>query len=146
LIDPNAGDARFVVSNILDDKINTKTPTYEQLENILANHYKPQNEVSLYDAARHIFTVAHKIPGTSDQMQLININKAVQSFIEVVTQRPVFADNLKTTEESMKEALLLLLMSNWGGRKVSDKILANLPANKLPRDINCLVMDFNRRQ
>ena len=139
LIDPSVGDARFVVNNLLDSKINTKAISFAQLCELLKENYREQESLSLYDAALHLqSTISRRVD--TPQMQLVEITKSIQNFVDAITSRSQFGDNSKSIEESMKEGFLLYATALWGGRTLTEKVLQPFPANKEPRDLSLALL------
>ena len=145
LIDPHVGDARLVVANILDSKINPKKLKYKELEDLLKETYRDPQAASLFDAAVHIEKSLKKSSTESAHLQLININKAVQNFIEAFTSRPEFRNNSKSPADTAKEALLLFASSCWAGREVCEKVIVPFQAGEDPRILNREILEFIRR-
>ena len=139
-VDQSSGDARFVLRNILDPNLNSKRVSYDELKNLLLEHYRNRESASLYDAAVHLQEAINNKLDT-DQMALIGISNAIQNFVEAYTGRSQFADNKKTTLNVVKEAFLFFGVAVWGGRSLTEKSLLKFPSNMEPRN---QIMEINQ--
>ena len=143
---PSMGDARIVLSSILDSQINEDNITYKEVISYLRRAYVTCHSVNFFRASKHFLELCS--PQKSERNDFVclrNIEIAAKQLIQGYKKRNAYKKSNKNSEENMMEFLLLVGFSMWGGEKLSKKII-NFEANLLPREILLRVQEEKRQE
>ena len=143
---PSMGDARIVLSSILDSQINEDNITYKEVISYLRRAYVTCHSVNFFRASKHFLELCS--PQKSEKNDFVclrNIEIAAKQLIQGFKKRNAHKKNNKNSEDNLMEFLLLVGFSMWGGEKLSKKII-NFEANLLPREILLRVQEEKRQE
>ena len=143
---PSMGDARIVLSSILDSQINEDNITYKEVISYLRRAYVTCHSVNFFRASKHFLELCS--PQKSEKNDFVclrNIEIAAKQLIQGFKKRNAHKNNNKNNEDNLMEFLLLVGFSMWGGEKLSKKII-NFEANLLPREILLRVQEEKRQE
>ena len=143
---PSMGDARIVLSSILDSQINEDNITYKEVISYLRRAYVTCHSVNFFRASKHFLELCS--PQKSEKNDFVclrNIEIAAKQLIQGFKKRNAHKKNHKNSDDNLMEFLLLVGFSMWGGEKLSKKII-NFEANLLPREILLRVQEEKRQE
>ena len=121
-VHPSMGDARFVLSSLLDSNINQNIPFTEVVE-YLRRAYKTTSSINMYRASQNFINLCKpKNSFENDFLMLRSIELSCRELLEAFTGRDAYANSTKSPEEKIIEILSLIAFSAYAGEKISKKL------------------------
>ena len=119
---PSMGDARFVLSSLLDENLNTTIP-FDEVVDYLRRAYKPTSSINVYRASQNFIALCKpKAASDNDFLKLRQIEIAARELLEAFTKRAAYQGSGKSDEQKMLEMLSLTAYSAYAGEKISKKL------------------------
>ena len=123
LVHPSMGDARFVLSSLLDDTLGTNI-TFQQVSDYLIRLYKSETSLNFFRACNNFIELCKpKNDGVNDLMQFRSIEVATKELLQAYLDKPNQANSQKNDSQKIFEILSLMAFSIYAGEKVSKSLI-----------------------
>ena len=146
LIHPSQGDARFVLSHIVNNQLNETNLTYNELINYIRRAYTTKKQSNFFQAVKNFLGTIQDDEADKDFVKINKINDAIQLLMEAYKKRPAYANNQKTMEQTLQEMLTLIAFSTRAGEKASNEVLEKIPANQEYRKTALQIAEFIKKE
>ena len=121
-IHPSMGDARVVLSSLLDENLNNNI-TFDEVTAYLKRAYKTTSSINVYRASQNFIALCKpKSHSDNDFLKLRQIEIAARELLDAFTKRTAFVNSNKSPEQKMLELLSLTAYSAYAGEKISKKL------------------------
>ena len=126
------GDARFVLSSLLDSNINSNI-TYQEVIDYLKRAYKTTSSINFYRASQNFINqCVPRNKSENDFLKLRAIELSCRELLDAFTEREAYTNSQKSTNEKLMELLTLTAFSAFAGEKISKKLTKeSVPAREL---------------
>jgi len=122
MIHPSMGDARFVLSSLLDSNINANI-TFQEVLDYLNRAYKTTSSINFYRASQNFLQLCKpKLAVENDFLKLRGMEIAARELLDAFSKREAYANCGKSPEEKIVELLSFIAFSAYTGEKISNKI------------------------
>ena len=100
-IHASQGDAKCILSSILDDNINSGGITFEQVETLLKRVYKKEESTSFYKSAKHFLDSLNKTKSGNTVEKLRSLEIASKEIHKAFTERKACGKIIKRQHKKL---------------------------------------------